>query len=511
MESTDEKAKENAWKEDDNKRSIRAFCDNTSLHGARFLNDKNIVVRLFWFLVLVSAFGICGYQVYWTIYEYNLSPFTTTITREKARTIEFPAVTICNLNSISKRQYVKAAKAGGTNQTDQELEMEIQSAMATMQFQGSENTSAEMHLEQRLNNSESYHQRGGWMASILESYSHKIEDMLSLDWLGPCLWRGVKCSADNFTSLISLKIGQCFTFNSGKYGHPGLNSTIPGPTNGLRLRLNVEESDHVSNSQSLISGFKVSIQPRDEYPLVEEFGFALQPGTHTFVALRERKIKNLPKPYRTNCSSPDLSFAKTYNSSYSVFACMGQCFTEYVVEVCHCQPLFKTISSRIEVCSMKETFECIFPKLFGRLSEKVAECSYNCPEPCNYSKYEVKLSYASAIANSFTRNLEALILSKTDEEKLQPFINMSVKERQEYLSNNVVSLDVYFEEIGYDLVEQQPAITSTTLLGTIGGYLGLFLGMSVLTMLEFVDLLLLWVFKSLRNKTTRVDITSSTH
>ena len=60
----------------------------------------------------------------------------------------------------------------------------------------------------------------------------------------------------------------------------------------------------------------------------------------------------------------------------------------------------------------------------GGIPEKVAECSYNCPEPCNYSKYEVKLSYASAIDNSFTRNLEALMLSKTDEEKLQPFISI---------------------------------------------------------------------------------------
>ena len=73
-------------------------------------------------------------------------------------------------------------------------------------------------------------------------------------------------------------------------GHRKLKSSIPGSLNGLRLRLNVESDDHVSNLFMPMSGFKISIQHQNDYPLVEEFGFGLQPGTHTYVAVRQKKV-----------------------------------------------------------------------------------------------------------------------------------------------------------------------------------------------------------------------------
>ena len=125
---------------------------------------------------------------------------------------------------------------------------------------------------------------------MLRNYSHTIDGMLSLYWLNPCRWQTNACTAADFTPLLNYKMGHCFTFNSGNQGQPLLKSSLPGPTNGLRLTLNVEEWDHISSSYSLQSGFKVLIHSLNEYPLMEEFGFVVQSGTHTHVAVRKKMI-----------------------------------------------------------------------------------------------------------------------------------------------------------------------------------------------------------------------------
>ncbi|KXJ09009.1 Acid-sensing ion channel 1 [Exaiptasia diaphana] len=252
---------------------------------------------------------------------------------------------------IRKKEYAKATRAYEVNKTDEQLERDIQLTMASMQRRGNQSdlsSNDELSMFKLLNASENYHRRGNRLLNTLKQYSHKIEGMLSFDWIEPCVWRGVKCSPANFSSFVTLRMGQCFTFNSGEKGHERLKSYIPGPTNGLRLRLNVEEEDHVSDSTSNIAGFKVSIQHQDEYPGVDEFGFALQPGTHTFAAIRAFKMKRLEDPYEANCSSPKDDISKAYNKTYSVNSCSLLCFMRYIAQACGCQLLMEIIRKSLK-------------------------------------------------------------------------------------------------------------------------------------------------------------------
>ncbi|XP_016122911.1 acid-sensing ion channel 2 [Sinocyclocheilus grahami] len=53
--------------------------------------------------------------------------------------------------------------------------------------------------------------------------------------------------------------------------------------------------------------------------------------------------------------------------------------------------------------------------------------------------------------------------------------------------DNILVLDVFFEALNYETIEQKKAYEVAGLLGDIGGQMGLFIGASILTILELFD------------------------
>lgn len=99
-----------------------------------------------------------------------------------------------------------------------------------------------------------------------------------------------------------------------------------------------------------------------------------------------------------------------------------------------------------------------------------------CPVPCEITKYQVQLSYAQTPAKHFS---EVLARRKHVRKDVM----------RHYLRDNFLELDVYFEEMQVTLITQRQAYDQESLFGDIGGQVGLFLGASILTVLEFCDLL----------------------
>ncbi|NXE99934.1 ASIC2 protein, partial [Menura novaehollandiae] len=90
--------------------------------------------------------------------------------------------------------------------------------------------------------------------------------------------------------------------------------------------------------------------------------------------------------------------------------------------------------------------------------------------PCNLTRYNKELSMVK-------------IPSKTSAKYLEKKFNKSEK----YISENILVLDIFFEALNYETIEQKKAYEVAALLGDIGGQMGLFLGASILTILELFD------------------------
>ncbi|KAJ8260395.1 hypothetical protein GJAV_G00181600, partial [Gymnothorax javanicus] len=60
---------------------------------------------------------------------------------------------------------------------------------------------------------------------------------------------------------------------------------------------------------------------------------------------------------------------------------------------------------------------------------------------------------------------------------------------EQYIGDNILVLDIFFEALNYETIEQKKAYEIAGLLGDIGGQMGLFIGASILTILELFDYL----------------------
>ena len=57
----------------------------------------------------------------------------------------------------------------------------------------------------------------------------------------------------------------------------------------------------------------------------------------------------------------------------------------------------------------------------------------------------------------------------------------------DYIRDNFLEVNIYLEEMTYLSIEETPAYTGASLIGVVGGHLGVFMGVSILTMMEFAE------------------------
>ncbi|XP_057244082.1 acid-sensing ion channel 2-like, partial [Malurus melanocephalus] len=213
------------------------------------------------------------------------------------------------------------------------------------------------------------------------------------------------------------------------------------------------------------AGVKVQIHSQSEPPFVQELGFGVAPGFQTFVATQEQRLTYLPPPWG-ECRSPELGLA--FFPVYSVTACRIDCETRYIVENCNCRMVHMPGGDMGTLGGQLGTLET---PAAGLLAEK--DSGYcTCRTPCNLTRYNKELSMVK-------------IPSKTSAKYLEKKFNKSEK----YISENILVLDIFFEALNYETIEQKKAYEVAALLGDIGGQMGLFIGASILTVLELFDYL----------------------
>ena len=117
--------------------------------------------------------------------------------------------------------------------------------------------------------------------------------------------------------------------------------------------------------------------------------------------------------------------------------------------------------------------------LFYNNASLIGECYNNCPIECTELKYELTIStslyptewYAKVLTSSPRFNS---IINAYFSMVNVPFINYT----DDYLGlkNSIARINVFYEDLRYTQVDDSPAMSVITLLGTLGGNFGLFLG-----------------------------------
>ncbi|XP_061909923.1 acid-sensing ion channel 1-like isoform X3 [Entelurus aequoreus] len=173
----------------------------------------------------------------------------------------------------------------------------------------------------------------------------------------------------------------------------------------------------------------------------------------------------LPPPWGDCKVTPmDSDFFDTY----SITACRIDCETRYLVDNCNCRMVH--MPGDAPYCTPELYKECADPALDFLVQKDNDFCV--CETPCNMTRYSKELSFVK-------------IPSKASAKYLAKKYNKS----EQYIKENILVLDIFFEALNYETIEQKKAYEVAGLLGDIGGQMGLFIGASILTILEIFDYL----------------------
>ncbi len=246
------------------KQIFSRFTKESTLHGFRFIFTKTFYIRRFiWFVITVIMAGMFLKELKDSITLYFNHPFSTTSTIEYKDWLTFPAISFCNLNDL------RFSKINGTKLGEVFLSN-------NRRYKFDENRTGDID--------------GETLARKMREASHRIEDMFM-----NCIWefsdtaanRATPCNYTNMTTYYNTNGQTCYTFNSGKPGHPLLTLNETGLFHGFEIQIDLETHEYMRDIQE--GGIRVYIHDQEETPF-SSAGFAVPPGFKTFVSLGVQKV-----------------------------------------------------------------------------------------------------------------------------------------------------------------------------------------------------------------------------
>mgnify|MGYP001810049906 CR=1 FL=1 len=245
-------------------------------------------------------------------------------------------------------------------------------------------------------------------------------------------------------------------------------------------------------------GFRVHIVSQQQsalyanIPLPLMKRLSLSTGQGTLMRLRQTQVRALPWPY-SSCQEqqiglmPDFARARV---AYTQWDCMGWCRQLAVISECHCYSpylIYLGGSDVIPACKNSTQRDCLVRRSYE------AQCDANqCPLECESApSYDVHFSfdiYPNPSMEYAWLKEHWVIRKHFTEEELT----------YENVRQSVAHVRFSFADIEYTVVEEVASKTLVELLADMGGTLGLFVGASLLTFVEFVELALemLFIFRS---------------
>ncbi|KAK6739234.1 hypothetical protein RB195_020971 [Necator americanus] len=304
-----------------------------------------------------------------------------------------------------------------------------------------------------------------------EGMSHQLDEFVL-----KCSFNQKDCDMENdFTLYYDNTYGNCYTFN-----HGGASSHRAGANYGLRILLYANVSEYLPTSEAV--GFRITVHDKHIVPFPDAFGYSAPTGFMSSYGVRMKQFIRLVAPHG-HCKQggeDDPNFIyKGFN--YSVEACHRSCAQKVIMEMCKCgDPMFPIPNiTGIAAChaTNAEERDCLrnatlyLGELYSKEKEGVPGCY--CHQPCEETNYEVTYSAARWPSGS----------AKVMDCNPGDFLCL------EKYRKNAAMIQIFYEELNYETLQETPAYTLTSVLADLGGLTGLWIGASVVSLLEIFSLI----------------------
>ncbi|EDV26506.1 uncharacterized protein TRIADDRAFT_54579 [Trichoplax adhaerens] len=301
--------------------------------------------------------------------------------------------------------------------------------------------------------------------------------------------------ASNFIAKCTFKQKPCAAnFNTGNSRGKRIESVnYPGPLFGLQLYLDINKAEYISREVPT-AGVRIAVTPQGVRPNPEDEGFDVPPGALTSIGLKMRNISRLSTPYnKEGClkhppNNKTLNIYENGSDRYSYKGCIKSCIASLQNKTCGCiaaRYSFTSSTKGLKVCSLKNETEI---NCQSRLQNRFIAGKINCGcvRACNEQSFEATTSQAQFPSEvNLDNNNDLLEYFKRDLTKFQ----LTRKTVTPFLRKNLVAVNIYYEELNFETIEQTPRYSEIDLASDIGGVLGLWIGISVLTVFEFMEIL----------------------
>jgi len=430
--------------------TLKEILYNSTGQGlVKILHNQYKTVQIMWIVTLVCSSTLCFFLI--TNNVLNFLKFDVNTKTRKITQIPmlFPTITICNKNMFQ------------TSYALDHIKKIILKNNLTNIFSASNQNITDDEIQEILFLSASY--------TLSSNFTDEMRKNLSLPLstiLRSCKYDDQPCGVEDFFWKYNRYLGNCFIFNSG------INETILketkqiGKRNGLSLTLYHNIKTELKNLYSDY-GLTIRIDNSSNWNVDFVDGIDLLSGVVNNIAIEKIFVNKMRYPY-SNCEVDYNDTNPKLSDLYKVFAdsshpykeqyCLDLCYQMMAYEQCNCtdQEAISLDNDLKEVCVTVEQSRCL-DKVYVEFLDKnlINECMPQCPLECHENYFKTTFSFSH--------------FAKSDD--------------------NLLKLNIYYDELSYTLINEAASLTIFEMFSNIGGTLGLFLGISLLSFIEVVEVL----------------------
>ncbi|KAE9547814.1 hypothetical protein FO519_008973 [Halicephalobus sp. NKZ332] len=434
----------------------REYTGLTTYHGmVRIYNSTTWPSRIFWCVVVVSCLSLFMIHSGIMLYSYHLKPTLTQVTVVVPDGgIPLPEITVCGFSPVVE------SKLESWNMSDTVLTY-------LLEAYGIEASEKDPVFQKEFisykENYRNIHNRTFDVKEFFEKTGPECEDLIKICYFSGKLIENC-CS---LTKTIMTDYGKCVIFQN-------VNKTrkqwFSGFHHGMEIIMdsNSKFASRLPLDPFVGVGARVYLHEEDEIPQIKSNGISVPPGMTLYGGMSVQQISLLPKTNWGRCQpgwDTDIHGENFLNRNYSAIHCEINCKINLMLEKCGCVPVSLAVEKNMKVCDLEIEKTC-FKTEFSK------KC--NCSVECEKTQYITQVSYSNI---KFSQE-EKKIIGENE-------IN--------YAKENYVGILLYMKEMNYEHHEQQRQVQTADLLSNIAGSMGLFLGMSTITLLE----IFIFLFKSI--------------
>ena len=412
----------------------------------KMLYNPHVTIKLFWFVCLLASLAISSYLfigIFKAFFNYEVN---TSIREIFETPMLYPEIIICNQNALTTSDAYDLKQ-------DPKFPIDLLELNETVKLK----------------------------------IAHSLDDILL-----SCVYNGIECTSRQFFPIFDRNKGYCYAFNSGNNSSGQTvnleRSVRAGSDYGLQLTMYANYYEKLSKYNAYI-GLELKVVNSSYYGIDE--GILLSPGYLTNVAMHRFFEIMLPKPY-SNCDIPNEStqtgysyiFDEIYHSNYEYTQqlCLDLCYQKYVKDACKCNPYDYPFFGGT-ICENSDE-NCIdnITRIFLKSDYIVQTCMPMCPLQCNQTGFTTSISFSQLNGDAFISKLNGTPSLSAD------FLSKPISGDQ--AKNSIVQVNIFYDTLSYTLADETPACEWICLLADIGGILGLFMGASVLSIGEVIEVLI---------------------